>query len=142
MIVRTVTSEGLSETRSVSPKNSPSVSRAIRRSLPWTPLLSTSTCPWAMMKNLLRSSPSTISLLPSETSSVLKRLAMRPMIASGSFENSGTLRSDSGGNEAAAARNVDADPLGLGQLDFGAVDAVRAAVDLHPRQQAQAATAG
>ncbi len=55
-----------------------------------------------MMKNLLRSSPSTISLLPSETSSVLKRLAMRPMIASGSFENSGTLRSASGGNEAAA----------------------------------------
>ena len=64
VIVRTVTSEGLSETRSVSPKNSPSVSRAIRRSLPCTPLLSTSTCPWAMMKNLLRSSPSTISLLP------------------------------------------------------------------------------
>ena len=67
VIVRTVTSEGLSETRSVSPKNSPSVSSAIRRLLPCTPLLRTSTCPWAMMKNLLRSSPSTISLLPSET---------------------------------------------------------------------------
>ena len=39
VMVRTVTSEGLSETSSVSPKNSPSVNRAIRRSLPWTPLL-------------------------------------------------------------------------------------------------------
>ena len=57
VIVRTVTSEGLSETRSVSPKYSPSVSRAMRRSLPCAPLLKTSTCPWAMMKNLLRSSP-------------------------------------------------------------------------------------
>ena len=53
-----------------------------------------------MMKNLLRSSPSTRSLLPSETSSVLKRLAMRETMASGSLEKSGTLRSDSGANEA------------------------------------------
>src|SRR5580693_822260 len=64
------------------------------------PLLSTSTCPWAMMKNLLRSSPSTRSLLPSDTSSVLKRLAIRVMLASGSLEKRGTLRSDSDGNEA------------------------------------------
>ena len=53
-----------------------------------------------MMKNLLRSSPSTINLLPSETSSVLKRLAMRATIASGNRENSGTLRSASGENDA------------------------------------------
>ena len=57
VMVRTVTSDGLSETRSVSPKNSPSVSRAIRRSLPWAPLLSTSTCPWAIMMNLLEVLP-------------------------------------------------------------------------------------
>ena len=99
VIVRTVTSEGLSETRSVSPKYSPSVNRAIRRSLPCAPLLRTSTWPCAMMKNLLRSVPSTSSGLPSETSSVLKLLAMRPRMASGSFENSGTLRSVSGEKE-------------------------------------------
>ena len=58
-----------------------------------------------MMKNLLRSSPSTISLLRSETSSVLKRPAMRLMIASGSLENSGTLRSASDGSENAPSRN-------------------------------------
>ena len=52
------------------------------------------------MKNLLKSLPSTISLLPRETSSVLKRLAIRAMMASGSFENSGTLRSASGCKEA------------------------------------------
>ena len=99
-MVRTVTSDGLPDTRSVSPKYSPSVSKAIRRSLPWAPLLRTSTCPWAMMKNLLRSLPSTISLLPSDTSSVLKRLAMRATIVSGSRENKGTLRSTSGEKEA------------------------------------------
>ena len=100
MIVRTVMSAGPSETSSVSPKYSPSVKSAIRRSLPWTPLLKTSTCPWAMMKNLLRSSPSTMSLLPKETVSVLKRLAIRAMMSSGSCENRGTLRNASGGNEA------------------------------------------
>ena len=137
MIVRTVTSDGLSETRSVSPKYSPSVSRAIRRSLPWTPLLRTSTCPWAMMKNLLRSSPSTISLLPSETSSVLKRLAMRAMIVvrqpgeqRHAAQRLGRKRSD-------LARHIHVDPLGLGQFDLGAIDAVGAPVHLHPRQQAQ-----
>ena len=41
-----------------------------------------------------------------------------------------------------AAGDVDLDPLGLGQFDLGAVDAVGAAVDLHPRQQAQAASRG
>src|SRR5579863_5977793 len=100
VIVRIVTSEGLSDTSSASPKNSPSVNRAMRRLLPCTPLLKTSTCPWAMMKNLLRSVPSTISSLPSETSSVLKRPAMRAMMASGSLENSGTLRRASGINVA------------------------------------------
>ncbi len=76
VVVRTVTSDGLSETKSVSPKNSPSVSSAIRRLLPWTPFERTSTCPCAMIKNLLRSSPSTINLLPSDTSSVLNRPAI------------------------------------------------------------------
>src|SRR5580704_3575980 len=53
-----------------------------------------------MMKNLLRSSPSTSTLLPSDTSSVLNRPAMRPTIESGNRENSGTLRSASGANDA------------------------------------------
>ena len=38
------------------------------------------------------------------------------MIASGSFENSGTLRSDFGGNDARAVGDVDADPLGLASV--------------------------
>src|SRR5580658_4229235 len=71
-----------------------------------------------MMKNLLRSSPSTKSLLPRETSSVLKRLAMRLMIASGSFEKSGTLRSDSGGNEAAAPETSTPIRSALGSSTF------------------------
>ena len=53
-----------------------------------------------MMKNLLRSSPSTISLLPSETSSVLKRFAIWVSTGSGTCEKSGTLRSASAGNDA------------------------------------------
>src|SRR3954471_23919155 len=50
-----------------------------------------------MMKNLLRSSPSTMSLLPRETSSVLKRLTICDSTASETRENSGTLRSASAG---------------------------------------------
>src|ERR1700748_772016 len=53
-----------------------------------------------MIKNLLRSSPSTISLLPSDTSSVLKRPAICASTVSGICENSGTLRKASEGNEA------------------------------------------
>src|SRR5450755_4020276 len=53
-----------------------------------------------MMKNLLRSSPSTISLLPSETSSVLKLPAICDSTGSGTREKSGTLRSDSDENVA------------------------------------------
>ncbi len=50
-------------------------------------------------KELGKSSPSTINLLPSETSSCLKALAIRVMIGSGNFEKSGTLRTASGANE-------------------------------------------
>ena len=56
-----------------------------------------------MMKNLLSASPSTITLFPRATSSVLKLLAIRDTIVSGSPEKSGTLRSDSGGKDAAPA---------------------------------------
>src|SRR5262245_54421004 len=53
-----------------------------------------------MMKYLLRSSPSTISSLPSETTSVLKLFASWASTGSGTREKSGTLRNDSDGNEA------------------------------------------
>ena len=52
-------------------------------------------------------------------------------------ENSGTLRSDSGGNEAAPPETSTSIRSALRQLDLRAVDAVNAAVDLHPRQLAQ-----
>ena len=96
MMVRMVTSEGLSETMSVSPKNSPSESSAMRRLVPWAPLLRTSTCPWARMKKVLPSSPSPMSVLPRDTCSVLKRAAMRLTMPSGRREKSGTLRRLSG----------------------------------------------
>ena len=94
--VRTEISEGLSETKSVSPKNSPSESKASRKSLPCTPLLRTSTCPCAMMKNFERSSPSRIKLLPSETSSTLNRGTNLDKTELDNPEKSGTLRRESG----------------------------------------------
>ena len=105
-------------------------------------MLSTSTCPWAMMKNLLRSSPSTISLLPSETVFGLEAAGHPGEDGVGQLGEQRHAPQGLGREGGRSAGDVHADPLGLAQLDLGAVDAVDAAVDLHPRQQAQAASAG
>ena len=90
-----------------------------------------------MMKNLLSVSPSTITLLPSGTSSALE--------AAGHAGDDGLRQSGEqrhvpqrlGRKRGGPGGHVHFDPLGLGQLDLGAVDPIDAAADLHPRQLAQ-----
>ena len=104
VIVRMVASDGRSDVKSDSPKNSPSVRSAIRKSLPCTPLLNTSTCPCAITKNLLRSSPSTSSLFPIGTFSTRKDPDMRSRMVSGNRENNGTRRRALAGNDTPSSR--------------------------------------
>ena len=59
-----------------------------------------------------------MTLFPRGTSSVLKLPAMRATMVSGSPENSGTFRSDSGGNEAAPAETFTSIRSALGNSTF------------------------
>ncbi len=119
-----VTDEGWSETRSVSPKCSPSVSNAIRKSVPCAPLLRTSTCPWARMKNLLPSSPSPISLLPIDTCS-FRTVPPSGCNVIGKLGKQRHAAQRLGGKAGTASHQSNGNPLGLGQFDLGAIDAIR-----------------
>ena len=95
-----------------------------------------------MMKNLLPSLPSTISLLPSETVFRLEAARHPRENGVGQFGKQRHAPQRLGREDAAPPATSTPDPLRLGQLDLGAVDAIGSAVDLHPGQQAQAANAG
>ncbi len=88
-------------------------------------------------KNLLRSSPSAITLLPRDTSSVRKRVAIRDMMASGRPLNREHAPQALRYKRRHAVGEVDPDPLRFRKLDLCSIHTIRATVYLHPRQHAQ-----